>query len=425
MIDFEQQKQLKTMIGRKDYQRFAGPDWPSYEEIINGDLGSNPAIAIEVKDFVRMMAENYQTQVLQGDQLALANQRRQRQIFFDKKYTGSHCRVPWNTMGINANGDVFICHSPSWIPKFVGNLQQTTSIYDLLNNDLCLSIRQEILEGRYTYCNNHICGFFSPIPTDEYQSQGPEIQPARLYRRPELYIDRIPSHIILDFDATCNFRCPSCRTELINNNKNHVMRAVNNRLVGLIKHMIIDQITEHPVCIRWCGGEPFISDVYLDLLQYIASSDKKSMISHHIQTNGSYLKKKSDLVLSLLPTISQMRVSFDAATADTYHKVRVGGKWNQLLENVRWLRQQIDQYAPRCQLFADYVVQLDNYQEIPMFVTLCKELDIKHINWQKMWNWGTWSQEEFDRKNIYNPTHPLYADLVKQFKEINYSMSLI
>jgi hypothetical protein len=29
---------------------------------------------------------------------------------------------------------------------------------------------------------------------------------------------------------------------------------------------IIDKIENQPIDIRWCGGEPFISEVYLDLM---------------------------------------------------------------------------------------------------------------------------------------------------------------
>jgi len=66
---------------------------------------------------------------------------------------------------------------------------------------------------------------------------------------------------------------------------------------------------------------------------------------------------------------------------------------------------------------ATFVVQLDNYKEIPQFVELCSTFNIKDIQLQKMWNWGTWPQEEFDEKNIYNLQHPLYADLSKIFAQ--------
>ena len=133
-------------------------------------------------------------------------------------------------------------------------------------------------------------------------------------------------------------------------------------------------------------------------------------------TNGSYLLKKKDLLIDMLPYLSVLRISFDAATAETYSKVRVGGQWETLLENVQWLCQYIKQHGHQVQLIADFVVQQQNYQEIPKFVELANSLGIRQIMFQKMWNWGTWNQEEFDRQNIYNSNHPQYADLVEQFR---------
>jgi MoaA/NifB/PqqE/SkfB family radical SAM enzyme len=201
------------------------------------------------------------------------------------------------------------------------------------------------------------------------------------------------------------------------------MRPINDRIVAAIKTLIIDEIQQQPVEIRWCGGEPFISDVYLNLLDYIVQTGKHN-ISHIIQTNGSYLQKKSDLVIALLPNVREIRVSFDAASESTYQQIRVNGQWDQLIDNVRWLRQTITGMGVNTKLIADFVVQRANYREIPAFVKLCRELGIEHINWQKMWNWGTWSQAEFDRNNVYDIDHELYPDLKAQFALAQQPMSL-
>jgi organic radical activating enzyme len=415
---------LKTVVSRKDYDVFAGPDWPSYKRLLAGDRGTTAFIQQEIQDFIGMMHQTYQQQTQTGEILAQANQQRQQQKFFDKQYHGASCRVPWETVGINARGDVFICLSPSWIPKFVGNILECDNIYQALNSDMALSIRQEILSGRYTYCNHRLCSFFGGISPDSYQTQGVEITPEPMTVAPELLVNQIPKNIILDFDYTCNFVCPSCRTELINHNNHHVFAPINDRISQQIKKLIVDQIQQESVTVRWCGGEPFISRVYVDLMEYMINH-RPNNIRHTIQTNGSYLKKKSNLVSKLLPTMQEIRVSFDAASADTYHKIRVNGQWDQLLDNVRWLRQCINEVAPDCELTADFVVQLANYKEIPAFVELCRTLDIDRINWQKMWNWDTWSQEKFSHNNIYRTDHPLYAELVKMFGTAGQSMSQI
>ena len=147
---------LRVVIDPRAYRDFAGPDWPSLEDIIAGRESKIPNIATEVADFVRMQHENYNFTTQSGLKLAEANQQRQQQQFYNKQYTGPHCNLPWNTLGINANGDAYICNSPSWIPLFVGNILEVDNIFDLLNSTIAQRIRQEILAGTYYYCNNRI-----------------------------------------------------------------------------------------------------------------------------------------------------------------------------------------------------------------------------------------------------------------------------
>ena len=407
---------LSKVVDEKTYRTFKGGDWPSFADFLNG---SRPAIvADELEKFVAMMQVNYSAIAEQDkDALAVANQKRQQQIFFDKHAPKMFaCRVPWNTMGVNTNGSVFICESPSWVPKFVGSLLDVNNVYDILNSEMAQSIRQEILAQRYYYCNHRISRFLAPkvnsITTSPINDN--DLQPLPYQPSEQTQVTEIPRNLIFDFDYTCNFRCPSCRTELINNNKHHIIRPINDSISEKIKHLVIDKIDKQPVDIRWAGGEPFISEVYVDLMEYCITSGKN--IKHIIQTNGSYLIAKADLLERLLPHIKELRISFDAATADTYSKIRVGGVWNNLLENVRHVQQQIKDLGLRTKVSIDFVVQADNYREIPLLRELSKDMGIDTIYYQRMWNWGTWNLEEFNRKNIYNPDHADYNQLLTAFK---------
>jgi len=411
---------LRKIVSPADYKTFAGPDWPSFNDVVNRVPSQDPLIQDEVNQFLAMMEQTYAEITLSGDVLTKSNQQRQNQIFFDKNYHANpSCRVPWDTMSVASNGEVFMCNCSSWLPVPVGTILHATDIYDILNSESAQRIRQEIGAGRYFYCNNQICSFFGKVDPNEYQSiPHPAHKPIEWAKQDQSIISSIPRNLIFEFDYTCNFRCPSCRTELINNNKHHVIRPINDQIVHKIKQLVIDQIQSQPVEITWCGGEPFISDVYSQLLEYILSTGKQN-IRHVIQTNGSYLKAKSDMLIKLLPTLNTLRISFDAATEETYKKIRVNGQWNQLLENVQWVQGVIKQNQYALTIAADYVVQLDNYKEIPAFVKLCEQLEITTINFQKMWNWGTWPQEIFAKKNIYNPDHPQYNELVEIFKQSN------
>jgi hypothetical protein len=161
---------LKKIVSVKDYRVFAGPDWPTYDQLVNKIPAKLPHIQQEVEHFISMMTETYNELNVDKDTLAENNQQRQKQLFYNKKYIGKKCNVPWTTLGINADGNVYICLSPSWVPKFVGNLLEETDIYNTLNSKTAQEIRQEIVQGRYFYCNNKICGFFSKINPATYST---------------------------------------------------------------------------------------------------------------------------------------------------------------------------------------------------------------------------------------------------------------
>jgi MoaA/NifB/PqqE/SkfB family radical SAM enzyme len=411
----------KTLIDEKSYRVFKGSDWPDFDDFIKNNYHVEESIETEINDFISIMEKKYEDIATpRSIELSVANQKRQGQIFFNKHYTEkSECRIPWETLGIEKNGNAYICASPSWIPMYVGNILESNSIYDdILNSRTSLKIRQEILAGRYYYCNTRICSFFDFKDTSKYQKQPVtelDVKELEFEDSPGLHVQKIPTNLIFDFDYTCNFKCPSCRTEIHNWNADHILRPINDQLVEKIKHLIIDEIQDQPISIRWCGGEPFMSEVYMELLRYIIASGKKN-IQNVIQTNGSLLVAKKDLVQDLLPYISNLRISFDAGCAETYALTRVGGDWNRLIENIKFVVALIKEQQFKTIVSADYVVQKNNYKDLPQFVEVCKELGIQVNITHKMWNWGTWDTETFNEMNAYHPDHALYEDVKKYFK---------
>lgn len=413
---------LKKIIDKKSYRDFKGADWPNYENFVDNNYVVTDKIKIEIDQFVSMMEEQYKDlSSTRTIELSAANQKRQEHIFYNKSYTGNNqCRVPWETLGVNANGNIFICSSPSWIPIFVGNILEATDIFEILNSEIAKKIRLEILENRYFYCNSNICGFFQHQDQTTYKKISNTADTVPLNVTTEnhnLCVDRIPKELIFDFDPTCNFKCPSCRVEHQNYNHHHIIRPINDTISEKIKKLIIDKIEDQPITIRWAGGEPFMSEVYLDLFDYIIKTNKKN-IKSIIQTNGSLFKSKPNLLKKLLPFISNLRISFDAGCQETYKLTRVGGDWDNLLENVMFIKELINQNNFDTTLSADFVVQKYNYKDLPLFANLCRSLNLS-MNIQKMWNWGTWDTETFHDMNVYDTKHDLYDDVVNYFKLAN------
>jgi sulfatase maturation enzyme AslB (radical SAM superfamily) len=325
---------------------------------------------------------------------------------FDKNVKTLHkCMIPWQHIVINMHGDTYICMSPAWLPKNIGSLLDYDNFYDLLNTHEARSIRSEISLGRYSYCNNRICGHLSKDyhdakPTGKFEFLTDYTQDSK--------VDELPIEICFDFDYTCNFKCPSCRIEMVNHNQgpNYI---INKKLVEKIKDVVLKEYVNRPVTFRWAGGEPFISKAYLDIWKHIIKLGNTN-IQNIIQTNGSYLLRRSSLLHKFLPYIQEIRVSFDAGTANTYKNIRINGKWDTLLKNCYFINDIRKNH--NLKLTSNFVVQLDNYIEIPKYIEIAESIGFDSIQLNKMWNWGTWDDNEFKRLNITDLDHPNHKDLL-------------
>jgi MoaA/NifB/PqqE/SkfB family radical SAM enzyme len=105
-----------------------------------------------------------------------------------------------------------------------------------------------------------------------------------------------------------------------------------------------------------------------------------------------------------------MRISFDAGTAETYKNTRTNGKWSTLIDNCRFFNDIRKDY--KIKLISSFVVQFDNYLEIPLYVKLAESLGFDVIQLNKMWNWGTWPDDTFKKLNITDPMHSNYKELL-------------
>ena len=342
------------------------------------------------------------------------------QVFYDKQAKLKKCLLPWQNLVINQHGNTYICASPAWLPKSIGSLLDYSDFFDLLNTHEARSIRSEIESGRYMYCNQSICSHLSPVERHKFYNTVPT-PGDRLLAEEEFTVNsvthQLPTEICFDFDFTCNFQCPSCRTEMINHNQGP-MAEINQRLVEKIKQLILDLYIKNstPLTLRWAGGEPFLSHAYLDLWDYI--SQQPNRITNVIQTNGSYLIRRQELLEKFISKISEFRISFDAGTKDTYSKIRVNGLWDTLLENCRYVHKLKTQSGADCHLISDFVTQIDNYQEIPKYVEQADQLGFDTIWIGRMWNWNTWNNSEFDQRNVSHVAHPDYDKFIKILDQV-------
>jgi MoaA/NifB/PqqE/SkfB family radical SAM enzyme len=137
-----------------------------------------------------------------------------------------------------------------------------------------------------------------------------------------------------------------------------------------------------------------------------------------ISTNGILLTPNNfEKIQNLDGTIQNIHVSIDAAKKDTYEKLRRGGKWETLLENMKYLLSL--RQAGRVQKIAiNFVVQSENYLQMSDFVELAHNLGVDIVRFQRLTNWGTFREEDFINQDVFHPQNPHRIEAERILKEI-------
>lgn len=133
-------------------------------------------------------------------------------------------------------------------------------------------------------------------------------------------------HIQLEVVNLCNYRCPLCRT--------HLKDGIRRRKIGLdqvrsIIHPIAAEVREYTL--YGTRGEPFLHEQLEDIVTYLKHiSDARVCIS----TNGS-LVTESRASRVLEAGLDQIIFAIDGITSETYGIYRIGGNFNQVIENLK------------------------------------------------------------------------------------------
>ncbi len=199
---------------------------------------------------------------------------------------------------------------------------------------------------------------------------------------------KVPKSMDISLDGTCNLCCKSCR------NKPYVMsnydcKRTNILTAKLIKSGYLDQVQSLYVA---GYGEVFYSPRYRKLLD--SNLQRKSI---HIFSNGTLFNEENwNWLKDKYETINVM-ISVDAVTKETYSKLRCGGNFEVLMKNLNMLAS-LHRQGLIGRFSLNFVVQRDNFREMPDFVRLGKSLGVDHIEFQKMVNFGNLSKKEFLEK---------------------------
>jgi len=320
------------------------------------------------------------------------------------------CSVPFSELEIHNPRKTLCCSS--WLTKW---LPEKLTPKEAWNSDDANKIRTSVLDGSFKYCDSGECPFLAKaIKTgaDDRVVFHKDKIPLKVRSQIDKFLsgkEINPYTLQFSFDSTCNLKCPSCRNELI------VEGSIGiKRVKGVIENLQKEFGSTTKRLYITGTGDPFISIGFREFLKNFDKAQWPELDRIHLHTNATKWNRKMwDSMKTIHPYVTTCEISIDAATKYTYeNKTRMGGNWDELIENLNF----IATISTLKTIKTSFVVQANNYTEMKLFNELMYSIFGKKTNvyFGKILNWGTFTDEEFLKHQIWNPLHPEYSEFVME-----------
>ena len=176
----------------------------------------------------------------------------------------------------------------------------------------------------------------------------------------------LPFKLKIECSSVCNLRCTMC--PLHNGLK---------RKQGFLKFekfkFIYDQVK--PAYLNLTGiGETFLNKDLFKIVKY--AKEKRAMVK--LDSNGTLLDEET--INNILKTgIDIISISIDGVDKESYEKIRVGAKFEEVKKNVKNLVRIRNERKSKSQIHMFFVLQEGNIKKLPDFIKLAEELGVDYI----------------------------------------------
>jgi len=329
--------------------------------------------------------------------------------FSVKQLQGKYCITPFILISINNAGQVYLCGCTWWMSQPVGNIL-TSTLDEILSSKIAKNIRQSIIDGSYVYCNEKVCGVMQNGGLNDIETLPPNV--SRLISDSNLY--DLPYHIQLNLDQTCNLSCPSCRTRVI---KVPAEQKNQQKQLGqtLLKNLLSTPTNQKIIIEISAGGELFSSEMLMELLSGI-DTDQFPNLEIHIGTNATLVTRRWDRIKNVEKFIKKITVSVDAGSALVYEQVRRGGTWTDLCDGMEFLKNKKQEL--NFELNGRLIFQKENYKDSEKFYDLCQQWNCDLAEYSRIYNWNTWTVEQFLQQDVYDPAHLEHSQAIEIIQKL-------
>jgi MoaA/NifB/PqqE/SkfB family radical SAM enzyme len=341
-------------------------------------------------------------------------------LYNTENHPNLFCNIPFRSLYFNFMGDVFFCDNACELgmPPLGNVFDDRDMIREVWNGEMAQKFRASVYDGTYRYCGSY-CTYFKSVTgpmsyidgknsrINDYLTQGISEKEREYIKNRQLVIDNLPTYLTFATTDKCNLKCRSCRTNYVTkDSKTEEQKKIyeKNRL-SIIKNATVLLFGSY--------GEITMNDMDTEFLRTAKEEDVKNIQSIVIGTNGILFNKAywESFADCIKKRVTRIEVSMDAAEEETYKINRLGGNWKILNDNIRFLS---TLKKPWVQL--NFCVQKNNYKEMVPFIRLGEKLGCV-VHFQAIYNWGTFTEEEFRERNVADKNHPDYADFINEMKK--------
>lgn len=334
------------------------------------------------------------------------------------------CYKPFKVAELKPEGRLLICGG------MPGLMQKTVPYYysdfdSIWHSNILKIVRLSTVNGTYSFCNPRNCCYLEhsgncEIDVNEIRyttgyskeqldyikkyNQNPQkvIFNRENYKRSE---DMYPGTIQCGWDESCNLHCPSCREGIYiaDLEKKKELKAFSER----VKKELFMPYAKR---IKVAGlGEAFASEIYKEII--FDREIAKRVQNIGILSNGSlFTPERFDELAGIWLGINVF-ISMDGSKKETAESLRAGINFEKWKENMRYLGKM--KQGGRIQSFAfNFVVQRENYREMPSFARMClEEFHADKIKFSKVFNWGYYTDEEFQNITMFDHNNEMKSEL--------------
>ena len=310
------------------------------------------------------------------------------------------CLDPLRRMELDWDGKVRTCCA-MWTNYVIGNWKVNT-LQEIWEGARAEHFRSSVIKDKtFKYCNAFNCDQLAKKEFDTDRSERLE----DYLKGKKINIETLHFNV----DDSCQLSCPSCRVsvryhrDIFKTNPEYL--TIANEVIDLFDNGYIERLY------LTGGGDPFYNESCEYLMDKIKGTPRSHLILH---TNGlGFTEDWWKSHTNLHRMVHWITISIDAGNKKSYDKVRRGGNWKKLLENLRFIA------SLDIVVTLNIVIQNDNYESFPELIHLTTELNELgtskfDIFASKIMKWDAIPDHEFKQKAVWDENHPEH----KKFRKI-------